>query len=276
MSSDDKLRVKFWGVRGSIPTPRACNLGYGGNTTCVEFRIGNQTPLVIDAGSGIVPLGEALDEEFGPASFRVDILFTHFHWDHIQGLPFLAGLYREQGQCELYSTLPADELRHVLEGQMASPYFPAQVPTPPRVRCHEVPVDGYRNALLTAKPFPLRHPDPTSGYRIETARGVVVHASDHEHGDAEYDRVLRENAAGADILIYDAQYTLEEYEARRGWGHGTWVEATHVARDAGVKQLVLFHHDPSHDDDFIDDLVEKARAEFPNTIAAREGESLVL
>ena len=276
MSSDHQLRVKFWGVRGSIPTPRARNLGYGGNTTCVEFRIGDQTPLVIDAGSGIVQLGEALDEEFGRDSFNADILFTHFHWDHIQGLPFMSGLYREQGHCELYSTLPKDELRQILEGQMASPYFPARIPTPPQVHCREIPAGGYQTALLTAKPFPLRHPDPTSGYRIETARGVIVHASDHEHGEADYDRRLRETAAGADVLIYDSQYTPEEYEARRGWGHGTWVEATRVARDAGVKQLVLFHHDPSHDDDFIDGLVEQARAEFPNTIAAREGDSLTL
>ena len=275
MEMDYLLKLKFWGVRGSTPTPRIENLTLGGNTSCLEVRTGEGDVLVFDAGTGITPLGcHLVENEDGPLDIK--IFMTHFHWDHIQGLPFLSGLYRKQGHCELYSTLPADELRRVLEGQMASPYFPAQVPTPPQVRCHEVPVDGYRNALLTAKPFPLRHPDPKSGYRIETARGVVVHASDHEHVDAEYDRVLRENAAGADILIYDAQYTLEEYEARRGWGHGTWVEATHVARDAGVKQLVLFHHDPSHDDDFIDDLVEKARAEFPNTIAAREGESLVL
>ena len=148
--------------------------------------------------------------------------------------------------------------------------------SPPQVRCRAVSADGYQTELLTAKPFPLCHPDPTSGYRIETARGVVVHASDHEHGDAALDRTLRQNAEGADVLIYDSQYTPEEYEARRGWGHSTWVEATRVAHDARVKQLVLFHHDPSHDDKFIDQLVEKARAEFPNTIAAREGESIEL
>ena len=103
-----------------------------------------------------------------------------------------------------------------------------------------------------------------------------MYVSDHEHGEAEYDRGLQETVAGADILIYNSECTLEEYEARRGWGHGAWVEATRVARDAGVKQLVLFHHDPSHDDDFIERLVEQARDEFPNTIAAREGDSLTL
>ena len=276
MNADNRLRVRFWGVRGSIPTPHARKLRYGGNTTCVEIRLGDQSPLIIDAGSGIAALSGALDEEFGPSALRADVLFTHFHWDHIQGLPFVNGLYSEDGQIRLYSTMPADELRQILGGQMKAPYFPVRIPTPPKVHYREVPPDGYEAGELRATPFPLCHPDPTSGYRIETPRGVVVHASDHEHGNAEQDRILRKHAQGADVLIYDAQYTPEEHESRQGWGHGTWLEGTRVARDAGVKQLVLFHHDPSHDDDFVDGLVQQAREEFPNTIGAREGECISL
>jgi len=134
-----------------------------------------------------------------------------------------------------------------------------------------VPSEGVTYGNLKILPFPLNHPQGATGYRLESEGAVVVHASDLEHGNAELDSVLREYARDADVLIYDSQYTPQEYETKKGWGHSTWMEGVRVAREANVKRLVLFHHDPGHTDSFLDTLVDEARSHFPNTDAAQEG-----
>jgi len=159
---------------------------------------------------------------------------------------------------------------------MHSPYFTARSAVQADFRYVQLQPDGVQLGDLTIKPFPLCHPDGAAGYRITGPRATIVYACDHEHGDEAIDRQLRENAQSADVLIYDAQFTPEEYEQRRGWGHGTWTEATKVARDAQVRQLVLFHHDPWHDDRAVSDIVARASAEFENTIGAKEGWSLTI
>ena len=270
MTEAADLTVRFWGVRGSIPTPDAERLGFGGNTPCVEIAYRGDR-VIVDAGSGIRELSDSLSAN---AESSQTVLFTHFHWDHIQGLPFFSPLYRSNAETTLASGRPPIELRRILDGQMLSPYFPTRLPRPPTVQYVQITDAGYTVGAIKIFPFPLKHPDPTCGYRFETPGGIVVHASDHEHGDALCDGGLREHADGADLLIYDAHYSPEEYQQVRGWGHSTWSEGVRVARDANVKRLALFHHSPRHDDKEIEGLVVAARAEFPGAFGAREGRSL--
>jgi phosphoribosyl 1,2-cyclic phosphodiesterase len=270
MTGEYRLAVKFLGVRGSIPTPTPENLGFGGNTTCLEVRSGQGDVLVIDAGSGARKLGSALAQEFG-GSMNLPLLFTHFHWDHIQGLPFFAPLFDPTNCVTFHSPKPAGETREILAGQMRQPYYPIALDDF-SAQCAFVEIDWQPMKIggITIHPFPLNHPQGACGYRMESGGAVIVHASDLEHGDPRLDSILRDHAQGADVLIYDAQYSPEEYESKRGWGHSTWLEAARVARDAQVKQLILFHHDPAHDDAEIQHFVDQARRTFENTEAARE------
>jgi len=241
------MSLQFRGVRGSLPAPAPGNLRYGGNTTCLEVRLADGQILLIDAGTGLRSLGSELSST---EPLSLSLLFTHFHWDHIQGIPFFTPLYDKRNHLDIYTHRPVAEVREILEGQMSAPLFP-------------VPI--------RVTPFPMNHPQGASGYRLDCAAHSIVHACDHEPGVREIDDHIARVAEGADVLICDAQYTPEEYEKRRGWGHGTWKDAVTMARRAGVKQLVLTHHDPDHDDAFVDDILARAREEFPATLAASEG-----
>ena len=280
MSSPLRMELKFWGVRGSIPTPAPENLGFGGNTTCLELRLGNGEVIVIDGGTGARKLGLDLLERSEGKSLDLDILMTHFHWDHIQGIPFFAPLYNPANRITFRTTKSAEDVRNILEGQMTHPYFPVKFDLL-AARRDFCPMEFanrelLRGGVLAAHAFPLNHPQGATGFRLESAGAVIVHACDHEHGDEHLDKVIRGYAEGADVLIYDAQFTPEEYPAKKGWGHSTWLEGVKVARDAGVKQLVLAHHDPSHTDEFMRGVLDEARREFENTVIAREGYSIVL
>jgi phosphoribosyl 1,2-cyclic phosphodiesterase len=272
MSNPERMRVRFWGVRGSTPTPQIDNLGYGGNTPCLEVRLPGGEVFVFDAGTGARNLGTALMEENRGEEIRVSIFLTHFHWDHIQGIPFFAPLYEPNNHLQFISHASTGPLKEILGGQMAKPYFPVNFETATEHR-EFVQLDGkeWREGALRVQPFPLNHPQGAAGYRIEANGAVAVYATDHEHGVAAIDNGLREIAQGADLLIYDSQYTPAEYEKHRGWGHSTWKEAAGVARDGRVKQLVLFHHDPSHNDETMSRIAAEARCDFEATAAAREG-----
>ena len=267
------MRLKFHGVRGSIATPIAGNLGFGGNTSCLEIRGASGEIILIDAGTGIREPGERLSAEAPPTGLTIHLLFTHLHWDHIQGLPFFSPLYRAANEVFLYSLYPGDTLRKFLETQMTPPYDPR----PFDMMCaRRTFVEARAGETISAGgvsilPFPLNHPQGALGYRLESNGSVIVHASDHEHGDPACDRALRQHAQNADVLVYDAQYTPEEYEDKKGWGHSTWLEAAHVAKDASIQQLFLFHHDPQHDDSFMTGVREEACREFECTDVAREG-----
>ena len=265
------LGIRFWGVRGSVATPKQENLGYGGNTSCVEIRGGNGPIAIFDAGTGMRNLGEDLLRQFPGQKIKVNIFLTHYHWDHIQGLPFFGPLYQEGSEITFHASEKLGPLRERLRRQMSAPYFPVDFDSvAARLRFVEMDGTSVQAGDLRVRCFPMHHPQGASGYRIESPAGVVVYASDLEPGNAEMDRVVRESSEGADALIYDSQFTPEEYEAHKGWGHSHWREAAAVARDARVKELILFHHDPSHDDSAMNRIEEAARGLFERTSAARE------
>jgi phosphoribosyl 1,2-cyclic phosphodiesterase len=261
--------IRFRGVRGSFPTPSAANLRYGGNTPCVEVvRPHGRARIVLDAGTGIHPLGHSLLEH---EEHDVHILLSHFHWDHIQGLPGFPLLYKRGNTVTYYSSHGRHEMKRVLEEQMREPYFPVAFDALHAEQnfvhlAHPMEIDG-----VQVTPFALHHPGGSTGFRLESGGKTIVYATDHEHGHADADARLLEAAQGADVLVYDAQYTPETYPKRVGWGHSTWLEGAKLAAEAGVKQLVLFHHDPHHGDEAMDAIVAAAREHFANTVAASEG-----
>ncbi len=267
------MRVKFWGVRGSTPTPHAENMRYGGNTSCVEVRLGDEI-YVFDCGTGFRSLGMGLRHEFGPRPVRAHVFVSHFHWDHIQGLPFFGPLYdKPENKFIFHCSSRTRSLKSVLEEQMATPYFPvAMTEMKSQYDFYNIEEGKLKLDDITIKTAWLNHPQGCMGFRIETKEGVVVYATDNEPGDAAFDKSVRKLAEGADILIYDAQYLPEEYAARRrGWGHSHWREAVNVVMESGAKELILFHHDPEHTDACIDSVVKEARNHYPKVRAAAEG-----
>ncbi|HXJ43393.1 MAG TPA: MBL fold metallo-hydrolase [Bryobacteraceae bacterium] len=276
--ADANVRLRFWGVRGSTPTPTIENLTFGGNTSCVEVRTADNQVIILDAGSGIRNLGQSLMKEAAGQPIAAHVFLTHFHWDHIQGVPFFAPIYGPKNTIAFHSGIQGRPLQETLEGQMAQPYFPVKFDQVAAQRSfHTIAADAeVQVGAARVIPFELNHPQGATGYRIEVGNTKIVYATDYEHGDTRLDEVLRRNVENADILICDSQYTPAEYEAHRGWGHSTWLNAVQLARDAGVRRLFLFHHDPTHDDQTMMRISEDARMHFENAIAAWEGFVAVL
>jgi phosphoribosyl 1,2-cyclic phosphodiesterase len=272
-TSTPPLIATFLGVRGSIASPGPATALVGGNTSCVEVTCGD-TRIVLDAGSGLRALGDRLVAR-GPT--ETTILLSHLHWDHIQGLPFFVPIYVPGNQVNVI-TGPSGvmSLEAALRRQMCAPFFPVEFDEiAAQLRPRDVPArDRFFVGPVRVTIARLNHPDPVYGYRLEAGGKAIVYATDTEHYSC-VDPALRQLADGADILIYDAQYTPEEYPGKVGWGHSTWQAGVELARAAGAQQLVLFHHDPRRTDGQLADLEARAAAALPGTIAAREGLSLV-
>jgi phosphoribosyl 1,2-cyclic phosphodiesterase len=272
------MRVKFWGVRGSTPTPQAENLRYGGNTSCVEVRVDDQL-FIFDCGTGLRLLGQQLARQSDGSPLFAHIFVSHYHWDHIQGIPFFSPLYNSpQSRFIFHSSRRVRDLQQVLEQQMAAPYFPVNMNEMKAHReFHDIEegrIDLDNVAMQTTW---LNHPQGCLGFRIESKDGILVYATDNEPGHEAFDKKVRQLAHGADVLIYDSQYLPEEYEARkRGWGHSHWREGINIVMESGAKELILFHHDPEHTDVCIDSVVKEARNYYPRVRAAAEGMELKL
>ena len=275
--SAGQFRIKFWGTRGSIPVPGHGTVKYGGNTACVEVRCGDEL-VIIDAGSGIVGLGMELLKEM---PVKASILFSHVHWDHIQGMPFFQPAYISGNEFKLYDKGNwGIKLEQALEWQMQSPSFPVTLEEA-GARMDYVDVSDFSTfnvgdtEQITIRTAELRHTAKAFGFRIEYDGKSMVYATDNE-GLPKPDKKLVDLARDADLLIHDAQYTSREYHGSNGhskknWGHSTPEAAVEIALAANVKKLVLFHHDPYHDDATIERMSESTAAILPNTIAASEG-----
>ncbi|HUS19076.1 MAG TPA: MBL fold metallo-hydrolase [Terriglobales bacterium] len=272
------MLLKFWGVRGSTPTPQSENLRYGGNTSCVEVRINGQI-YVFDCGTGFRNLGKQLLQEQNGKPIHAHIFLSHFHWDHIQGIPFFTPLYTSPDNYFFFhSSSRSRGLQRAIEEQMSDPYFPVDMTEMAAHRnFYDIEEDRIAFDDCVIQSMWLNHPQGCLGFRIETDDKVIVYATDNEPGHPVFDKNVRKLAEGADVLIYDAQYLPEEYAAgKRGWGHSHWREAVNIVMESGTKELVLFHHDPDHNDACIDSIVTKAREYYPKVRAASEGMEIQL
>jgi phosphoribosyl 1,2-cyclic phosphodiesterase len=271
-------KLSFWGVRGSTPTVDPSTWRYGGNTPCLELTAPDGTHIILDCGTGLRMLGNRWDAGAGNRPTQTHILVSHYHWDHIQGIPFFAPLYAENNEFHFYSFrskfLGSDSLRQVFEAQMATPYFPVDMSVMSAKRKFNE-IDGGESFTVGENKITaqwMNHPQGCLGYRIETPAGTVVYATDNEPGDKKLDESLKKLAAGADIFINDAQFTPEELQStKKGWGHSSWRAGVNTARQSGAKTLVLFHHDPDSSDRKVDAILRQAREEFDSVFAASEG-----
>jgi len=272
------MKVKLWGTRGSLPSSRPDTQIFGGHTSCVTVST-PETLLVLDAGSGIQRLG-ITGEIAGHR--RIDILLTHLHMDHIQGLGFFQPLFEPGAEINIWG--PADHdasLYERLSRYLSPPLFPVPIrDLPSRLTFHEVPAGGFQVGSLAIEASYVCHPGPTVGYRI-SGSAVVTYLPDHEPalGNAGFEsaaewtsgyRLARE----ADLLIHDAQYSAEEYQYRLGWGHSTYAHALRFAELTRVRQLLLFHHDPTHSDEALYQMFREnvSKREYPFKVSiAREG-----
>jgi phosphoribosyl 1,2-cyclic phosphodiesterase len=276
------VKLRFWGTRGSVPTPGARTARYGGNTSCVEVSTGRAGHrIVLDAGTGIRALGDALPQDIE----RLDVLLTHTHMDHIIGLGFFAPLFNPSVEVHLWGPRSTTlDLRERLARYLSPPLFPVRLrDLPSRPVLHDVPLGPFELPGVQVTAELVCHPGPTLGYRIEDGAGSFAYIPDHEPalGVRDFPDVPRWTsghalARGVDVLVHDAQFDDDEYAAHRGWGHSALSHTIAFATAAGVGHLVPFHHDPDHDDDHLDARYRSAAVTslpFPVT-PAREGETV--
>lgn len=274
-STESQFKVRFWGVRGSIACPGAETVRYGGNTSCIEMRVDGHL-LIFDGGTGLRVLGQALLREM---PLNAHMFFTHSHWDHIQGFPFFVPAFIKGNTFKIYGAIAPNgsTIEQRLNDQMLHPNFPVplqimgadltfyDIAVGETVTVGDVKIE---NALLN-------HPGEAVGYRVTYGSRSVAYVTDTEHYRNRLDENVLWLADNADLMIYDATYTDDEYYSEKsskiGWGHSTWQEAVKAAKAANVKQLVIFHHDPLHTDDFMDQVKEDTARVFPNSVVAWEG-----
>lgn len=277
VKNTDEFLVKFWGVRGSIACPGPSTLKYGGNTSCVEVHCGDYN-LIFDMGTGIKDLGESM-MKVGP--MNVDIFLSHTHSDHINGFPFFKPAYSPGNRLKIHAGHLEHEqkIEEVIRRVMQQPFFPVTVDI---LQAELVFVDFKAGDTLkvsdqiTMKTALLNHPNGATGYRIEYNGKAVCYVTDTEHVPGKPDENILKLIDGADIFIYDSNFTDEEFPNFVGWGHSTWQEGARLADLAGVKTFVVFHHAPNHDDIFMDRLAEQLERVRPGSVVAREGLQLRL
>jgi ribonuclease BN (tRNA processing enzyme) len=270
------VRVRFWGVRGTIPSPGPDTVKLGANTSCLDVLTSDQSVIILDAGTGIRRLGRVLSKEH-PDRIVATMLITHTHWDHIQGFPFFGPLMGPQGRFNRFvvvgKRVVGQQLEEVLAGQIMEPYLPflykeltADIHVK-EIKENDWTIIGDETSVYTAQ---LDHPGGCLGYRLENNGAVFAYCTDTSHKDGLNENVLR-LAEEADLLVHDAHWSLEEREKFPDWGHSSWLEAAQVAVEAKVKCLALFHYAPDATDEVMEERLLRAREIFPNTILAREG-----
>ena len=278
------LTVTFHGVRGSTPCDGEHLARYGGNTSCVALECEGLPPIVFDLGTGLRNYGTQLLENGGAQGFQGTMLLSHLHWDHVQGLPFFVPLHIPGNVVDVYGPRQQDgPLAEVFEGMMRPPYFPIRPDQlEGAVLFHDAGDDDFPVHDAKVRSRWIRHVGPTLGYRVDWHGVTVAYLSDHGQGcgmgqsdDFIPDEVL-ELCDGVDLLIHDAQHTPSEFEMKRHWGHCTVDYALHVAKESGARTVALFHHDPAHGDDMVDQLEREAQersaaVDGAEVVAAAEG-----
>ncbi|MEI6558796.1 MAG: MBL fold metallo-hydrolase [Rhodospirillaceae bacterium] len=273
--------VTFWGVRGTIPCPLVSHMQFGGNTSCVEVRAGDSR-IIFDAGTGLRLLGKRFQAD---GVERATLLLSHTHLDHISGFPFFGPAFRPGFAFKVMAghlnngSRGGTDIRSVLARQMERPLFPVPLQTMGCSISFEDfnPGDGFTlEGGVAVRTAPLNHPDGATGYVLEYGGRSVAYVTDTEHLPGRLDDNILALIEGVDLLIYDTTYTDEEYGARIGWGHSTWQEGVKLAEAARVGRLVLFHHEPDHDDRVMAEIEARAGVARPGTFAAREGATVML
>ena len=302
-ASSSPARIKFWGTRGSIAVPGPKTLRYGGDTTCVELRADNEV-IVLDAGSGIRPLGVALQKEFRERPINLSLLITHAHWDHIQGFPFFKPAYDPKNEIRILGFDGAGAtFREIMTEPMRSPFFPITMrELSAKMEITKLTEMKFSLGKVDVHAAFVNHPGVCAGYRLFTSTGSVAFLPDHEPyefflhaagGKPPTPEQAKEIATneharlvkflrGSEILVLDSQYTDKEYQTHIGWGHGSISSAVTLALEAEVQALLLFHHDPGHGDDVVDTMVQSARELATKSgrplevTAAKEGSEILL
>jgi phosphoribosyl 1,2-cyclic phosphodiesterase len=268
------FKVRFWGVRGTVPCPGAATLRYGGNTACVEMRCGAQR-LIFDAGSGLRELGREMAGSGEPIDSH--LFFTHTHIDHVIGLPFFRPAYDAKNRLQFWSGHLASQgqtLESVLQRFMQTPFFP--VPLDIMQACmgfHDF-TPGERiepGGGVVVRTAALNHPGGAVGYRVDYGGRAACYVTDTEHVPGKPDAAVLELIEGADLVIYDATYGDQELARHAGWGHSTWQEGVRLCERAGARRFVAFHHDPDHDDAAMDEIAAELERVRPGSLVAREG-----
>lgn len=270
--AEDGLSVRFWGVRGSIACPGPAYARYGGNTSCIEVQCGGER-LIFDGGTGLRALGEHLKLE---EPLEADIFLSHAHLDHIIGIPFFRSLFAKGNKFRFWAgnLAPDSSLKTVLKAMMQAPLFPVPV----EIFAAETSYHDFRAGEtltprpgITLKTAALNHPNGATGYRVECGSRSICYVTDVEHRGDALDPTVLALIDRADIFIYDCTYTDEEYPRFKGWGHSTWQQGVRLADAAQVGRFVVFHHDPSHDDRFMDHIAAAVGEMRPGSVVAREG-----
>jgi len=268
------MKVKFYGTRGSVPTPDPDYYQFGGNTSCTQVTFSTNRILILDAGTGIRNLGNALLRDGHEQYDMINILLSHTHWDHIQGFPYFEPAYNPRRNITISicgKQRMGNDLESLFATQMQNDFFPVPLKKmganftflQPDITTYVHP----RGVKITAVKY--SHRGDAYGYRIEEGGKILVYCTDVEHKNGIDPNVV-ELSKNADLLIHDAQYTPEELKMKKGWGHSSWEQAIEVAKLAGVKKLALFHHDPEHNDTFLSNMERECRDIFPNAFLARE------
>jgi len=269
----DKMQVRFWGVRGSLACPGPNTVRYGGNTSCVEVRCGEDL-FVFDAGTGLRGLGGALAAEKRP--IHADIFCSHTHYDHICGVAFFAPCFNPANSLTFWAghLPPGTTIREVLTGSLSEPYLPNLLDV---ISAHLEFEDFEGGDSFSPKPgitirtAPLNHPGGATGYRLEWRDKSIAYITDTEHRPDMLDENVLGLIEGVDLMIYDATYTEAEYVVHAGWGHSTWQEAVRLAEKASVRKLALYHHDPTHSDAILDAIAAELDEAKANAVIAQEG-----
>lgn len=266
------MKVDFWGARGTFPVSGKDKLKYGGHTICASIHSSEEV-VIVDAGTGIKVLGDKLIRDRGEEPLNISLFLTHFHLDHIIGLPFFAPLYSSKTVITFYAPSPPQETEKLLRKIMSGGFFPVDFQETGSKKVFKIaPQKNFEKWGLQISSCPLHHPQGSIAYKFEDKEGSIVFATDTEQPEEGIDQRLVSFAHGVDVLIYDATFTPEEYESgKRGWGHSTWLEGIKIARKARVQNLYLSHFNPDHSDSQIDEILFLAKKKFLLTFGMRGG-----